>query len=331
MDLRADGIRIALNFGLWLVLMAASCTAHRPTKSSTLAPRIHNAEVFGVKVNQFIEFQIAASGQKPMLYEAKGSLKGLKLNPKTGQISGQVAERGVFVITLTASNSVGSDQKIINFIVGESTELTPPMVCLVQHAADRVRFEASGLADWGWRPVVDSLEAPKGNTGQNIQNALSASTSGRVGQWLELGSIEVSNSSANAKRLEVQLSLWALKSAPLRLHSCPALSDTLHLQRLTNEFLVAIHQDAGTQPAERIYRQNGIEIWSKVLSDGRRAVGIFNTTNRMQRIDIDWTTLGISKYKKMRDVWHGANTSRFAKKWSRSMDGESVVLLWLEG
>ena len=57
-------------------------------------PRINGAKVFGVRPGSQFLYTIPATGIRPMTFAAKNLPKGLKLDPKTGQITGKVKTPG---------------------------------------------------------------------------------------------------------------------------------------------------------------------------------------------------------------------------------------------
>jgi hypothetical protein len=56
-------------------------------------PRINGAKVFGVRPGHPFLFTIAATGDRPMTFSAKGLPKGLALDSATGHITGQKRPR----------------------------------------------------------------------------------------------------------------------------------------------------------------------------------------------------------------------------------------------
>ena len=57
-------------------------------------PRINGARVFGVRPGSEFLYTIAATGIRPMTFSAEGLPKGLKLDPKTGRLTGRVTAPG---------------------------------------------------------------------------------------------------------------------------------------------------------------------------------------------------------------------------------------------
>ena len=58
------------------------------TPKPPLKPRINGAKVFGVRPGSPFLFTIPATDDRPMEFSAKGLPKGLKLDAKTGRITG---------------------------------------------------------------------------------------------------------------------------------------------------------------------------------------------------------------------------------------------------
>lgn len=57
-------------------------------------PRINGPKLFGVRPNHPIVYTVPVSGDRPMKYAAKNLPKGVKLDKKTGKLSGSIAQAG---------------------------------------------------------------------------------------------------------------------------------------------------------------------------------------------------------------------------------------------
>jgi alpha-galactosidase len=90
-------------------------------------PRINGARVFGVRPGHPVLFTIAATGDRPMTFAAVGLPEGLSLDRETGRISGSLAKRGTYVMTLSAKNALGTANRDMRIVVGDQIALTPPM------------------------------------------------------------------------------------------------------------------------------------------------------------------------------------------------------------
>jgi len=157
----------------WTDLQAAAMAATAAPATNTVAapyiltppapakPRINGANVFGVRPGSPVLYTIPATGDRPMTYSAKKLPDGLKLDEKTGQITGTLKEKGEFTVTLRAKNARGADEKKLRIVAGDQLALTPPMGwnswnCFAQAVTeDRVKSAAdamvkSGLINHGW-------------------------------------------------------------------------------------------------------------------------------------------------------------------------------------
>jgi alpha-galactosidase len=124
-------------------------------------PRINGARVFGVRPGNPLQYTIAATGDRPMTFSAGGLPEGLKLNARTGIITGALQTKGEYVVTLQARNDLGTAQRELKIVCGSQIGLTPALGwnswnCFagavtgekVRAAADAM--VSSGLINHGW-------------------------------------------------------------------------------------------------------------------------------------------------------------------------------------
>jgi len=131
------------------------------TPKAPLTPRINGPKVYGVRPGNDFLFRIAATGERPITYIAKGLPAALTFDTKTGIITGKLKKEGKYEVSLTATNQKGSVNRKLTIVCGDQIALTPPLgwnswncfACAVDQdkvkaAADAMVF--SGLADHGW-------------------------------------------------------------------------------------------------------------------------------------------------------------------------------------
>jgi alpha-galactosidase len=88
-------------------------------------PRINGAMKVGVRPQTPFYYPIAATGMRPMRFQASGLPAGLLLDK--GIIRGKAARAGEYAVLLTATNAHGRAQRLLKIVVGDRLALTPPM------------------------------------------------------------------------------------------------------------------------------------------------------------------------------------------------------------
>lgn len=118
-------------------------------------PRINGPGIFGVRPGHPFLYRIPATGERPMQFSADTLPAGLKLDSRTGDITGSLSQAGEFAVTLRAKNSKGEARRPFRIVVGETIALTPPMGwnswnCWGSRVdAGKVLQSARGMADSG--------------------------------------------------------------------------------------------------------------------------------------------------------------------------------------
>ena len=77
------------------------------TPPAPATPRINGAKIFGVRPGSPFLFTIPATGDRPMKFSADHLPRGLKLDARTGRITGKLKKPGEFNVTLRAKNKLG--------------------------------------------------------------------------------------------------------------------------------------------------------------------------------------------------------------------------------
>jgi len=131
------------------------------TPKTSPAPHINGPKIFGVRPGHPILFTIPATGDHPINFSADNLPKELKLDTKTGRISGSLGKTGKYNITLHAKNKIGQTSRALMIVVGETIALTPPMgwnswniyatkVTQELVLANAKAMASSSLIDHGW-------------------------------------------------------------------------------------------------------------------------------------------------------------------------------------
>ena len=133
------------------------------TPKAPKSARINGAKVFGVRPGKVFFFQVPATGKRPMKFSASQLPEGIKINAKTGLITGRIKslQKKTYDVKLRARNSLGMTESKLRIVVGDEISLTPPMgwnswYCqsesISQEAMEKMAqaFIDKGLVNHGW-------------------------------------------------------------------------------------------------------------------------------------------------------------------------------------
>lgn len=167
------------------------------TPTVPLVPRYNGPQVYGVRPGSPIIFRLPISGKKPMSYIVENMPEGMKLDAGQGVLTGTVAKAGNYVLTLKASNALGSIEQKVTFKVGDKIGLTPAMGwnswnCWgLSVSQDKVMASAKallerGLADFGYSyiNVDDAWEADERLADGRITTNSKFPDMKALGDWL---------------------------------------------------------------------------------------------------------------------------------------------------
>jgi len=123
------------------------------------------------------------------------------------------------------------------------------------------------------------------------------------------------------------ISLWALLASPLLIGCDMTQLDEFTYSLLTNDEVIDINQDVLGKQASRIVQYGSLEIWSKDMEDGSKAVGLFNRGLFPAPLKVTWRDLGIAGNHTIRDVWMQQDISNSDQKFAATIPAHGVKLL----
>ncbi|TSA28509.1 MAG: alpha-galactosidase [Ignavibacteriales bacterium] len=157
------------------------------TSAPSQKPKINGAKVYGQRPNKPFLYTIAATGVKPMMFDAVNLPKGLSIDEKTGIITGKVSDKAEYNVTLVAKNKFGSAKSKLRIEIGDKLALTPPMgwnswnvwgltVDQEKVLASAKVYKEKGLMNHGWTfiniddgwEIVGNSTDPKRDADGNI-------------------------------------------------------------------------------------------------------------------------------------------------------------------
>ncbi len=107
------------------------------------------------------------------------------------------------------------------------------------------------------------------------------------------------------------ISLWTLLASNMLIGCDIAQMDDFTVSLLCNHEVNAVNQDILGKQAQRVVLDSSIQIWSRPLSDGSYAVGIFNVGPSDARVDFKkyFKEMGIGSLQSVRDLWRQKDLS----------------------
>jgi alpha-galactosidase len=123
------------------------------------------------------------------------------------------------------------------------------------------------------------------------------------------------------------ISLWCLLCAPLLIGADMSQLDPFTFNLLANDEVLAVNQDAAGHQASRKARNGQTEVWAKNLSDGAKAVGLFNRGEEAAEVTAQWADLGLSGKCLVRDLWRQKDVGAFAGSFTANVPRHGVCLV----
>ena len=166
---------------------------------------------------------------------------------------------------------------------------------------------------------------------------------GGPGRWpdsdmIPFGKLSIGNRSVGKERLskltrdeaQTLMSLWSLMPSPLMLggNLVEYPPDTLSL--ITNDEVISVNQDALGEKGKFIKKEGTADIWSKKLSDGSKAVGLFNRGDQPTKVTLSLNDLGMKNSCKARDLWSRQDLDSIKNEYTCILQPHGAQLLKIQ-
>jgi alpha-galactosidase len=161
-------------------VVATEGTPYILTPYVSAKPKINGASVYGERPEKPFLYKIPATGHVPLIFSADSLPTGLSLDKGTGIITGTVAEKGDYQLTLTVHNHYGTATKKFTIKIGDTIGLTPALGWNSWNAFGltvtdaKVRVAAKTIATklsahgWSYVNIDDGWEAAQRAAGGEI-------------------------------------------------------------------------------------------------------------------------------------------------------------------
>ena len=147
------------------------------------------------------------------------------------------------------------------------------------------------------------------------------------GHWNDPDMLEVGNGGMNADEYRTHMSLWAMLAAPLLAGNDLAKMTPETLSILTNKEVVAIDQDKAGNAADRLTAEGPLEVWTRPLANGDKAIALFNRFDKTLKVSVDLKQAGYSGKAQLRDLWSHKDLGSFNGTYSAEVPAHGVILL----
>jgi len=188
---------------------------------------------------------------------------------------------------------------------------------------------------WEWGPRTGNLWRTTGDISDrwasmiaildlSSQYALAA----RPGAWNDPDMLEVGNGGMTDDEYRAHFSLWAVMSAPLMAGNDLRAMPPATREILGNKDVIAVDQDSlGVQGM--LVQEPGIDlqVWSKPLADGSRAVVLLNRSGLQTVIATSWRAIGLTGPARVRDLWAHSDLGAFTGRFSATVPAHGVVMV----
>jgi alpha-galactosidase len=172
--------------------------------------------------------------------------------------------------------------------------------------------------DWGGGGVTQILD---------LMNGLE--TYAGPGRWNDPDMLEIGNGGMTTEEYRVHFSMWAMFSAPLLAGNDISNMSADTKEILLNKEVIAIDQDALGQQGHRVKKTGDLEVWSKQLQDGGRAVALINRGPAAAQISVAWTDIGYpdAVSANVRDLWTRKESAAVKSGYAAEVPSHGVVMV----
>ncbi len=192
-----------------------------------------------------------------------------------------------------------------------------------------------GIEGNSWRTtgdITDTWESMAGIGFRQVGNSKHASP----GHWndpdmLVIGKVgwgpRLRDSRLTPNEQYVHITLWSLLASPLLLGNDLTQMDDFELNLVTNDEVLAVHQDELGKAADRVSRKDELEVWARPLADHSLAVGLFNRDEMDMPVRVAWSELGITGPQTVRDLWRQKDLGVFSGEFSSTVPRHGAVFV----
>ncbi len=212
--------------------------------------------------------------------------------------------------------------------MGDALEATgrPILYSLCQYGVDQPWKWGPSVGAQMWR-TTDDIDDSYGRMITIGFSQAGLSKYAGPGHWNDPDMLEVGNGKMTTDEYKTHMSLWVILAAPLLAgNDLSKMTDT-DKSILMNKEAIAIDQDPLGKQGDRLYQSGDFDVWTKPLSNGRVAVGLFNRSWDNREVSVDLADIGFKSGANLRDVWKQQDLGRHTGVFTHVIPKHGVTLL----
>jgi len=152
------------------------------------------------------------------------------------------------------------------------------------------------------------------------------------GHWNDPDMLEVGNGKMTTAEYRSHFSFWCLLSAPLMAGNDLRAMTAETREILMNKEVIAVDQDPLGMQGRKVADSGPFEAWMKPLSNGGRAVILFNRGNATAPISVTWEQIGLAPDSEasVRDLWARKELGKFKGRFMARVEPHDVVMVRIQ-
>lgn len=189
---------------------------------------------------------------------------------------------------------------------------------------------------WTWGKEISNLWRTTHDIAPNwgsitgiIDSQAALSQYAGPGGWNDPDMLQVGNGNMTDEENRSHFGMWAMLAAPLFAGTDLTNLTPETLKTITNTEVVAVNQDVLGKQAVRVRKGQGIQVWSKELTDGDIAVALFNTNETEQVVSSSVGEVNGTGAYSVRSLWEGQDVMNTSSAFSASVPPHGTVILRL--
>ena len=212
--------------------------------------------------------------------------------------------------------------------MGDALKATgrPILYSLCQYGVDQPWKWGPGLGANMWRTTDDINDSYGRMIAIGFSQAGLSKYAG-PGHWNDPDMLEVGNGKMTYDEYKTHMSLWVILAAPLLAGNDLSKMTDVDKSILMNKDAIAIDQDSLGKQGDRLYESGDLDVWTKPLSGGRVAVGLFNRSWSVRDVSVNLAEIGFRNGGNVRAVWEKKDLGHLSGNVVRRLPKHGAALL----